>query len=87
MPLPTYKKQVQQVATPRQIGSGGNAAAGMIASAQASQSLSQRLSSFSNQLTGVAKGMAQDQAAKDAVRDIYVRKQKVSDINNNPNRS
>lgn len=87
MPLPTYKKQVQQVATPRQIGSGSNAAAGMIASAKASQSLSQRLSSFSNQLTGVAKGMAQDQAGKDAVRDIYVRKQKVSDINNNPNLS
>lgn len=87
MPLPTYKKQVQQVATPKQIGSGGNAAAGMIASAQASQSLAQRLSGFSNQLTGVAKGMAKDQAGKDAVRDIYVRKQKVSDINNNPNLS
>lgn len=80
MALPTYKKQTQRVATPRQTA-GGTSTAGFMASAQASQSLAQRLSSFSQQLHGVAGGMAQDQAAKDATVDIYKRKQEVNNIN------
>lgn len=83
MALPTYRRQAQQVGTPRQTA-GGTSTAGFMASAQAKQSLSQKLSSFSNQLAGVAGGMARDQGAKDAVKDIHTRKQKIADINNNP---
>lgn len=82
-----YKKQVTQVGTPRQIGSGGRGAAGMLASAQANLSLAQKLSSFSDQLQGMAGSMAQAQGAKDATIDIYKRKQKVNKINANPNTS
>jgi len=84
MALPTYKKQTQQVASARQTA-GGTSTAGFQASAQASQSLAQKLSSFSQQTQAIAGGMAQTQASKDAVRDIYTRKQKIAEINNDPN--
>ena len=85
MALPTYKRQVGTVAKPKQIASGGNAAAGVMASAQAKQSLSQKLSAFSSQTKQMAGSMAAQQASKDAVRDVHTRKQKIADINNNPN--
>jgi len=83
MALPTYKRQVRQAGTARQTA-GGTSTEGFMASAQVNQSLSQKLSSFSNQLQGMAGGMAKDQASKDAVRDVYERKKKIAEINNNP---
>ncbi len=80
--VPIYKSKVTQLATPRQTAGGTNTS-GFIASAQANQSLAQKLDMFSSQLNNMAGQSAQTQAAKDATLDIYKRKQKISDINNN----
>ena len=83
--LPRYRKQVTQVGTPKQVSSGTQGAAGMLAESQGKMSLAQKLETFSTQTKQLAAGALQTEASKDAVRDIYTRKQKINEINSNPN--